>query len=363
MDADAEWHFRRLPAPDSCLELCFRSHPAAIAAIEDSLRRRCVERGWQLRERDGDVHGTPWERCAGVSHAEARLAGALSVLSSDLALELLATGGFDAAEQVGVAALHLRLLTGLVPPHDRLAFLFQCWQHSGRSLAPSVRVELVKRADEITQDIAGTTARLATASRYGHLWGWYGRSLLARWERHRSDGDVPRAYVLFQHAYLTHNRLGICPEEEAIAAMALRSAMADAGTGLADPAGIWLRLWGQRAQRGVLKPDNGEQVRRGAQHGIGPGREQRCFMAGTPDRRDGGDSGRPGTLQVRRGVPHHHRLVTPHIQQVERAEHDVGRRLRPTDLVGADHVIEQVECPQLGQQRPCPRTALPGRDR
>jgi hypothetical protein len=240
MDADAEWHFQHLPASDPRLELCFRSHPAAIAAIADALRLRCAERGWQLDERDGEMHGTPvWERAAGVSHAEAQLAGALSVLSSDLALELLATGGFEAAEQVGVAALHLRLVTGLVPPHDRLAFLFQYWRHSGRSLAPSVRVELGGRAHEIAPDVASTTTRLATAARYGHLWGWYGRSLLARWERYRSGGDAPpRAYVLFQHACLTHNRLGISPEEEAVAAMALRSAMADAGAGLADPVAL-----------------------------------------------------------------------------------------------------------------------------
>jgi hypothetical protein len=222
MDAGAEWHFRRLAAPDSCLEMHFRSHPAAIAAVESSLRRHCAERRWRLSEQDGAA----WEQAAGVSRAEARLAGALSALSSDLALGLLAAGGPGAAGQVAVAALHLRLLTALVPPADRLAFLFQCWQDWGRSLSPRVRAELARTADEIAPDMTTTMARLATAPRLGPLWARYRRSLLAHWESHGPGGDAPRAYVLFQHAHLTHDMLGISPQEAAVAARALRSAMA-----------------------------------------------------------------------------------------------------------------------------------------
>ncbi len=234
MDADAGWHFRYISDPQASLELCFRSHPATIATVEASLRRHCAARGWQLCERDWDSSGAPWWPATGVSHAETKLAEALSVLSSDLALELLAIGALDTEEHVHVAALYLRLLIELMPPENRLAFLFQGWQHWGRSLTPSVRVDLGKQADEIAPAILQDTARLATASGLSSLWGWHARALHARWAEYVSKDETPRPYTLFEHAHLTHNRLAIPVEAEVTAAQALRSALSAAATGLPD---------------------------------------------------------------------------------------------------------------------------------
>ena len=240
MDADAGWHFRYISDPQASFELCFRSHPAAIATVEASLQRRCAARGWKLCERDWDTSGAPWWPATGVSHAETKLAEALSVLSSDLAIELLAIGAFDAEEHVNVAALYLRLLIELVPPANRLAFLFQGWQHWGRSLTPSVRVDLGKQADEIAPAILENTTQLATVSGLSSLWGWHARALHARWEEYVATDEAPRPYTLFEHAHLTHNRLAIPVEAEITAAQALRSALSAAATGLPDLAAALL---------------------------------------------------------------------------------------------------------------------------
>ncbi|HEX2312664.1 MAG TPA: hypothetical protein VHJ17_02965 [Thermomonospora sp.] len=220
-DGHGEWHFGRPAPPDpATLDLWFRSRPAVIAELADRLRRRCAELGWPLESRD-----------APLLPAEAPLPTALSVLSSDLALDLLATGPHE-DDRFGVAALHLRLLIELVPPAARPAFLFQCWQQWSRELPPATRVALGEEAEAAAVTVLDSTAEAALDHPYRGLWARYLRDLHAVWQAHGTGGEPPRPYELFEHARLTHDRLGVPAETAATAAKALRSAL---GAGSATP--------------------------------------------------------------------------------------------------------------------------------
>ncbi|MEU8236380.1 lantibiotic dehydratase C-terminal domain-containing protein [Actinoplanes sp. NPDC048967] len=155
----------------------------------------------------------------------ARTATDLSHLSSEFALDLLAAGELREGEQLGLAVAHLAHLAQLVPARNRAAFLFQCWQFRAAELPGATRVALMTRARNEAGAVLATVT--AQAMQPGHR---------AVWERYL-DGlarlvAVPgvldaQAYVVFDHAHLTHNRLGIGSADEALAAQVVRTALLD----------------------------------------------------------------------------------------------------------------------------------------
>jgi hypothetical protein len=115
-----------------------------------------------------------------------------------------------------LAVAHVSRLAELVPAAERRSFLFACWQEWSAAMTPSQRVALGRAALRGLPDVGKTEEPLR---RHHHTL----HEVIAT---HRDPSPVPRNYLLFQHARLTHNRLGVPPAEAALAALVARGALA-----------------------------------------------------------------------------------------------------------------------------------------
>ncbi|MFW6695348.1 hypothetical protein [Streptomyces sp. MAR4 CNX-425] len=218
-DGQGRWRLERHPeSAPVALEIRFESVPDVLGELEQRVQHAAARLGLSVEVSRTGADGS------GVS-------AALSELASELALKVLGGGPLDRAEQVSTAALHLRLLTELTPPGNRPAFLFLNWQHWSRTLGPALRVELHEQAEKLAPALLAGTVETARDHRHRPAWTEYGRALRTTVADHAAAGRPALAYELFDHAHHTHLRLGITVAAEAVAARALRSALA-----AADPA-------------------------------------------------------------------------------------------------------------------------------
>jgi hypothetical protein len=155
---------------------------------------------------------------------DAARGGPLACAGSDLALALL---GGDAPWLAGVelplAVAHLRHLTGLVPAADRLAFLFLHWQDRSQRLTGAQRRDLAAQADAGAEKIVLAAGDLPLGGAVGAAWQRY----LDRVAEvvGRDHPAAPSGFLLAHHAQLTHERWGIKPDVDSLAALALRLSM------------------------------------------------------------------------------------------------------------------------------------------
>ncbi|MEU6994423.1 lantibiotic dehydratase C-terminal domain-containing protein [Streptomyces sp. NPDC046465] len=220
-DNEALWYFERLEdhyGPH--LALWLRARPEVVQRIGQEIGRTS---GTYQQSVVWDHYEPPTAKYLDPGTVE--LAAALASASSDLALGLRRGEDFKGSG-LGVAFLHLAQITELLAPKDRSAFLFQCWQHWTGGLSGRSRAELARRRGPAVETAALQAADLrwngvACWERYGHTL----RTLVAE-----HSGPAPLGYLLFDHARLTHRRLGVGVADETLAAHALRSALApDAG--------------------------------------------------------------------------------------------------------------------------------------
>ena len=144
------------------------------------------------------------------------LAVALSDTSSDFALEMIKNGEPDPAAKLGTAVRHLAAMVDLLPTRHRAGFLFHCWQHWARNLTPRERIELTTTEVNVEYDNAT-----------GNAWEHY----LDAIRNIVTNQREPAAYLLFDHAHRTHNRIGIDGRTEALAALAVRASLSSASEG------------------------------------------------------------------------------------------------------------------------------------
>ncbi|MEV4664102.1 hypothetical protein AB0J85_19385 [Micromonospora echinofusca] len=155
---------------------------------------------------------------------DAARGGPLASAGSDLALTLL---GGDAPWLAGVelplAVAHLRHLTALVPAADRLAFLFLHWQERSQRLTGAQRRDLAAQADAGAEKIVLSAGDLPLGGEVAAAWQHY----LDRVADvvGREHPAAPSGFLLAHHAQLTHDRWGIGPQVDSLAALALRLSM------------------------------------------------------------------------------------------------------------------------------------------
>ena len=207
-DPDGHWYFNR--PPDRHLDLGFYATDPLLAELDGSLRacRPCATSG---RRR-------PWI-------TDAAHVGTLAEVGSDLALAFVAAGGLPEQAELPLAVEHLRDLLQLVYVKDRLGFLSMYWQHQARSLTPAARQELALVADTEAEKIVMAADELCLPPELAAAWHPYLDTVHTVIERRTWRGDEPSAYLLFHHLRLTHERLGLTPDVDALAALALRIAM------------------------------------------------------------------------------------------------------------------------------------------
>lgn len=210
VDPVAQWFFDRVDSPTGPrLNVGFHATPAAL----DTVRAR-------LCAYDPAVAftGDPY------AVRDAARGGPLASAGSDLALILL---GGDVPRLAGVelplAVAHLRHLAGLVPAADRLAFLFLHWQDRGHQLTGAHRRSLAARAAAGSEEIVLSAGDLPLTSAVDTAWRRYLDRVADVVDA--GHGAPPRGFLLAQHAQLTHDRWGIGPDVDALAALALRLSM------------------------------------------------------------------------------------------------------------------------------------------
>lgn len=231
VDSEALWYFEPLEGRlGPHIGLWLFSRPEILQDIRRDLDRAAGERG---RPVAWDRYEPPMSKY--LDHATVDLAARLATASSELALGLLrdsaVAGRAGAVPGIGVAFLHLALLTELLAVDDRVPFLFQCWQHWVNELPARLRAEVTRlrrsAVEAATRQVFGLPG--TGAGDAGH-WERYTRTVGSLVAEHASVAPV--GYLLFDHAHLTHRRLGVEVADEALAAHALRTALR---TGVALP--------------------------------------------------------------------------------------------------------------------------------
>ncbi|MDT0532189.1 hypothetical protein RM555_24635 [Micromonospora sp. DSM 115977] len=155
---------------------------------------------------------------------DAARGGPLASAGSDLALALL--GGdtpWLAGVELPLAVAHLRYLTGLVPAADRLAFLFLHWQERSQRLTAAQRRDLAAQADAGAEKIVLAAGDLPLCGEVAVAWQRYLDRVTDVVGRHHPA--APSGFLLAHHAQLTHDRWGIGPDVDSLAALALRLSM------------------------------------------------------------------------------------------------------------------------------------------
>lgn len=219
-DPDSAWFFDRDASPAGPrLRLGFHATHAAL----DEVRRRLPA--------DDRAAADPYPV------RDAARGGPLAHAGSDLALALL--GGdatWPAGAELPLAVAHLRHLTGLVPAADRTAFLFLHWQERGALLTGARRRDLAARADAGAEEIVSAAGDLPPAGQVAAAWARYLDRVAAVVAAEQPA--TPTGFLLAHHAQLTHQRWGIAPDVDALAALALRLSMTRDGRAPAAPAPV-----------------------------------------------------------------------------------------------------------------------------
>ena len=225
-DAGGSWLFRRLrTGGDPELGIWFHATPGTLRELAECARAESAPRAARLTAEVSDEH-----HAAGRDSFRTEAADALSIASSEFALDIIREGGFTPERQLSLAVLHLRRLVGLVPAGDRLAFLFLCWQHWTADLSAEERIGLgiqVSLGADAALEAAGEFRMSEAADR---SWQTYHRAVHALAAEQAEDDSAPINYLLFEHAHLTHSRLGIPAAVEALAARLVRAELAEART-------------------------------------------------------------------------------------------------------------------------------------
>ncbi|MCJ1678331.1 hypothetical protein MTF65_13430 [Streptomyces sp. APSN-46.1] len=219
-DPEGNWQFRR---PDrsagSNLGLWFHSTHEVLEELERRLRAHTAAHNWPVIT---DRYDPPTAKYR--TSQTIRLADRLATESSEFALRLLQDGGPRPEERLPLATLHLWHLCALMAPADRAAFLFHFWQFGTDDLGPAGRVQLAAEADGYAATLLSSPPEVD-----GQVWERYVpavRSVIGG----RQDTGVPVNYLLYDHAQLTHDRLGIPTATAALGARALRGVLAAGAT-------------------------------------------------------------------------------------------------------------------------------------
>jgi hypothetical protein len=201
-DADALWAFDRPPGRHGPhVRVSWYTMPDLAAALTGDLRTTAGDHGWDVITGTHDTQRSKYLD-ADMAAAATRLAD----VSSDLALKVACAR--PPVDETALAVAHLARLTDLVDESARAAFLFHCWEHWSQELSPAHRREIAVRA--ATQTLDDATVNELTRS--------------PEWERYLAAVKAVAIgrYLLFDHAHLTHQRLGISPAAEAFAARVVR---------------------------------------------------------------------------------------------------------------------------------------------
>ncbi len=213
-DPGSGWFYDRLgptgvpaaPAAGQRLRLGFCASAAGLDAVRAGLR--AYDQGCSLVDEPHVVR-------------DAARGGPLAQAGSDLALALLAGDGpWLPGAELPLAVAHLRHLAGLLPAADRPAFLFLHWQDRATALTGAHRRELAAQAAAGADKIVLTAGDLPPGGAAGAAW----RRYLDRVAdvAGRDHPGAPRGFLLAHHAQLSHDRWGIAPDVDALAALALR---------------------------------------------------------------------------------------------------------------------------------------------
>lgn len=214
-DPEGNWQFRR---PDeeagSNLGLWFHSTHEVLKELERRLRTHTAAHNWPVIT---DRYDPPTAKYC--TSQTIRLADRLATESSEFALALLQEGGLDPRDRLTLATLHLWHLCALMAPSDRAAFLFHFWQFGTEELSPAGRVQLASEADGYAVTLLNGLPAVD-----GGVWEQYLPAVRSVIEG-QQDSGVPVNFLLYDHAQLTHDRLGIPTETAALGARALRAAL------------------------------------------------------------------------------------------------------------------------------------------
>ncbi|MEU5950208.1 hypothetical protein ABZ793_32320 [Micromonospora sp. NPDC047465] len=214
-DPGSDWYFDRL---NQGLSLGFHAFSPALDA---------VRRGLLAHDPAVSFAADPY------AFRDAARGGPLAYAGSDLALALLGgDGAWLAGLELPLAVAHLRHLTGLMPEADRPAFLFLHWQDRSWSLTGAQRRDLATQADAGAEKIVLAAGDLPFTGEVAAAWRRYLHQVADVVGR---PAEVPRGFLLAHHAQLTHDRWGIAPEVDSLAAMALRLWLVRAGQDAPDP--------------------------------------------------------------------------------------------------------------------------------
>ncbi|WP_245675745.1 hypothetical protein [Micromonospora halophytica] len=211
-DPEAQWFYDRVDSlTGPRLSLGFHAVPPALDAVRQRLRAY-----------------DPQVAFAADPYAvrDAARGGPLASAASDLALALL--GGdapWLAGAELALAVTHLRHLCGLMPAADRLAFLFLHWQDRSRRLTGAQRRELAAQADTGAEKIVLAAGDLPLTDAVASAWRRYLDRVADVIDRDHEAPSPPRGFLLAHHAQLTHERWGIGPNVDSLAALALRLSM------------------------------------------------------------------------------------------------------------------------------------------
>ncbi|GAA1959304.1 hypothetical protein [Amycolatopsis minnesotensis] len=218
-DPAGTWSFRHLAERGNpAVGIWFRTTAGVHAELDGILRTRAGHHG--LRVSGDEPVPVSWPGIRGAALAEQ-----VGTASSDFALALAGrTGRGTGDEQLPLALLLLGRLLDLVDPLSRPDFLFLCWRHGITGLSPRGRVELAARTDARAEASMRTAAALHLGPAAGP-WEHYAGVLRHTAVDRRPADNAPANYLLFQHSWLTHNRIGVPPPVTAGAARVLRSAI------------------------------------------------------------------------------------------------------------------------------------------
>ncbi len=253
---ERSWLFARLvsPAGRSAHDNAVEVLTTVVPALVEQLRRYDRQGSWFFERCDeaprpyldlgfhatqpvlGDLAGQlcgSGDRCPATvevhdSYAvpDAAHGGPLAVAASELALTLFGAGEWYPDLELPVAVLHLRHLVELLPPNDRLGFLFLFWREQVRALSPAHRRELAAEADARAEKIVLTALELAMPATFAAAWQSYLGTVTAVAGPPGGAGLRSLGHLLFHHAEATHRRLGIPADVAGLAAMALRLSLA-----------------------------------------------------------------------------------------------------------------------------------------
>ncbi|MGC4892198.1 hypothetical protein [Micromonospora sp. DT31] len=218
-DRDARWRFRFCLDGSGGVEVWLHGLPSVIDRLEQAVRLTQVPEGRidvLSRHRIEDQDPVP----------AIELNELLSAMSSDLALALSTRATPEESDGVRLAALNLRLVCELLPSEDRGGFLFLLWLLGSDGATAGERLLMATRADEAASTILGLSDPDTLDKDDRGDWCAYAQKLRFLVDEYRHRPGVLINYALFDHARLTHHRLGLSQTVEAVAARALRPAMA-----------------------------------------------------------------------------------------------------------------------------------------